>query len=128
MKNTNSDEKKFKMKKKLFKFFITLIFILLSIFLYREYKINSRSHFIGTFTICNNLYAEKFKVFSLSDLYCDYLTDSLNFRVFINTYQDYEAVLYECKGDSVFIRKVYRQDNKIIIEHDVYLLSSLKTS
>ena len=92
------------------KLFISIIIICLGgyliLFLYREYKIRSRSHFITTYSICNNLKVEKFKVFSLSDLYCDYLTDSLNFRVFINTYQDNEEILYECKGDSIFINKV----------------------
>ena len=54
-------------------------------------------------------------MFSLSDLYCDYLTDSVNFRVFIDTYQDYEDILYECKGNSIFVKKVDREDNKKVV-------------
>jgi hypothetical protein len=113
------------------KILITIIIICLGgyliLFFYREYKIKSRSHFITAYAICNNFKVEKFKVFSLSDLYCDYLTDSLNFRVFIDTYQDDEDILYECKEDSIFINKVDRADNKKIIEHKFFTFSSLKS-
>ena len=100
--------------------------VYLILFLYREYKIKSRSNFVSSISICNNLKVEKYKVFSLSDLCCDYLTDSVNFRVFVDTYQDYESIFYECKGDSICIIKVNREDNKKIIESKVYYLSTLR--
>jgi hypothetical protein len=96
------------------------------LFFYREYKIKSRNHLISSISICNNLKVEKYKVFSLSDLCCDYLTDSVNFRVFIDTYQDYESILYECKGDSIIIKKVERENEHKLIKMKVYCLSKLK--
>jgi hypothetical protein len=100
------------------------VYLLLTI--YREYKIRSRDNFINTFYICNNLKVEKFKVFSSSDLYCDYLTDSSKFRLLIGTYQDDEDILYKCKADTIFIDKVNMADTTKIIRSWIYNLSSLK--
>ena len=114
------------MKRKLIILVSVFLGLYVILFFYREYKIKSRAYFISSISLCSNLKVEKYKVFSLSDLGCDYLTDSLNFRVFIDTYQDYESILYECKGDSILIKKVDREDNKKILKSKVYRISSLK--
>ena len=101
--------------------------IYLVLFFYSEYRIKDRSHFVNAFSICDSLKVEKFKVSSLTDLYADYLTDSTNFRIFIGTYHYYEDILYECHGDTIYMKKFNMDESKPkLIECNIYRLMTLK--
>jgi hypothetical protein len=95
--------------------------------LFWRYREKDRSHFLASFSICNNLKIEKFEVSSLTDLYSIYLTDSTSFRELIDTYHYYETIQFECKGDSVIMKKYNTDVEKSkLIESKIYSLSSLK--
>lgn len=57
--------------------------------------------------ICDrNLYIEVYAVNSLG-LNADYLTDSINFRIFVGEFDsEHDHFTYECNGDSIYITKV----------------------
>ena len=112
-------------------FFIRIVIICLVLYLilffYGEYRIKSKHHFLVTYSVCKNLKAEKFEVSSLTDLYAIYLTDSMKFREFIDTYHYYETIRFECHGDSVIANKFNMdEDQPKLIESKVYSLSKLK--
>jgi hypothetical protein len=72
---------------------------------YREtFKLNSAS------IKCNcNLYVEVYSAGILHKLTDDFLTDSLNFRIYAGTFNDEVGYLhYKCSGDSLLIEKVER--------------------
>jgi hypothetical protein len=115
------------MKKKLIVFAIICLVVYLVLFICGEYRKKNRSHHLVTFSVCNNLKAEKFEVSSLTDLYSIYLTDSTNFREFIDTYHYYETIQFECHGDIVVMKKFNTDEGKPeLIESKVYSLSLLK--
>lgn len=68
-----------------------------------------------------------------SDVYSDCLTDSLNFRLYLGTYDEgYERINVTCKGDSVTVKKTssesvdtYWSDPKTF-ESCTYSISALK--
>lgn len=89
-----------------------------------------------TIPLCNkSLFVEKFEVWSGSaydgDIVSAYLTDSVNFRVYLHTYDNaHERIAFECKGeDSICI---YNQTfdtttNKFkIVNTTIYRLSDLR--
>jgi hypothetical protein len=44
------------------------------------------------------------------DRVSDYVTDSINFRFYVGTFDNaHENITYECKDDSVYLEKIYRQ-------------------
>jgi hypothetical protein len=113
------------------RFLIGLVIICLVVYigltLFWGHREKDRSHYLATFSICNNLKAEKFEVSSLTDLYSIYLTDSTSFREFIDTYHYYETIQFECNGDSIIMRKFNTDEEKPkLIESKVYSLSLLK--
>ena len=69
----------------------------------------SKKNFFGKNPVCNGLYREKFSVFSggawSAELYSDYLTDSVNFRIYIGTHDEREGISYECNGDAIIATK-----------------------
>lgn len=86
-----------------------------------------------------NLYAEVYQVFGMgamgSDLDSQYLTDSINFRVFLGTFdEEDEMIITRCKGDSIQIEKARRVSHgvsmnkaRIIIMSKTYSLTDLKS-
>lgn len=82
--------------------------------------------------ICNQLWREKFRVFSggaySAELYSDYITDSANFRIYIGSHDENSSFDYQCNGDSVIVRKFVHNENKIktILEESTLSLSQLQ--
>ena len=80
-----------------------------------------------TIKICDEkLYVEKFT--TSVGLDAEYLTDSVNFRLYVGKRDDeHENFVYECKIDSVFIEKIDLSGNsKRILETKAYSLKELK--
>jgi len=84
-----------------------------------------------------NLYVEVYRVFGMgafgSDMNSEYLTDSVNFRIYIGTYDDSdENIIAKCKGDSVYTAKTKKTssipewDIPKILETKTYSLRDLK--
>jgi hypothetical protein len=75
-----------------------------------------KSKLFGTAEVCNGLYREKFVVFSggaySAELYSDYLTDSTNFRVYVGQHDESQKYIYDCRGDSVYVRKIDMSEAK----------------
>ena len=84
--------------------------------------------------ICTkNLFVETYTIFGGGayggDKVSDYLTDSINFRIYIGTYNNGdEAYSYECRGDSINIYKVIgtRENKNRIINTRIYSLLNLE--
>jgi hypothetical protein len=66
--------------------------------------------------ICGNaVFVEQYIVSSGGayggDRVSDYVTDSVNFRFYIGTFDNaHENITYECKGDSVYIERISMQE------------------
>jgi hypothetical protein len=64
-----------------------------------------------------------------AETYSDYLTDSINFRVYIGSHGDDENFEYDCANDSIYvIRLSVRgvEKAKVVDTLKVYSLSELK--
>ncbi len=112
---------------------IAIFFILCFTSCYDKY---SKADYYSTTELKKGLYVESFTVFgsgaSGTDIISDYLTDSLNFRIYVGFYdQGPEYYYYRINGDSILIQK-YKSSlqlkQKIIIYKKLYLLSELKQS
>jgi|SRR5437762_6171281 len=110
-------------------------YFLLFLFLLCSCKSNrSKGKYASTVQICNqNLYIETYTIFGSGayggDRVSDYLTDSLNFKMYVGTYDNAdEGFSYVCKGDSVKIYKVkgIRENRNKIVRTLTYSLSDLK--
>jgi len=83
-------------------------------------------------SICNQLWREKFRVFSggaySAELYSDYVTDSTNFRIYIGSHDENSSFDYQCNGDSVIVRKFAHNENqaKTILRVSTFSLSKLR--
>ena len=103
-------------------------FLLQNISYYTQKKNNS--HYIGTYNLEKGLYIEKFKIYNWfsepSGFYSEYITDSLSFRKYIGTCNDYAFLSIQRFKDSLVIKKVNTEDTLKIYEKNVYKLSSLK--
>ncbi len=68
-----------------------------------------KSELFSTKSICKSIWREKFKVYSggahSAELFSDYLTDSINFRKFIGTHDEWSSFDYECDGDKIIVKK-----------------------
>jgi hypothetical protein len=90
----------------------------------------SREKFEFSHKLNKELTVETFNVFGQgawgADLYGQWLTDSINFRIFIGTC-DYEntRIIVDLKGDTMLINK---KDNNNIIENHTYRTSELKNN
>lgn len=62
-----------------------------------------------TAKVCNgSLYVETFRINPAGE-YADYLTDSVNFRIYIGIFDPEEDLYsYTCKGDSIIVEKFNR--------------------
>jgi hypothetical protein len=111
------------------------IIVLCQVFLFLScWNERDKKNYLNTLKICNQLYVEIFRVYN-SGVYggaieSNHLTDSLNFRIFVGTYDDHRIFNYECSIDSVFVRTLSR----VLIEGDTvfnikgYNLKELKSS
>ena len=73
----------------------------------------SKDRLFDVYKRCDGIYVEAFLVFGSgaygSDVHSMYLTDSINFRKFIGTYDTGDQMLFtECVGDSIIITKSTR--------------------
>ena len=108
-----------------------------------DYDTRSKKYFVHSTPICNDsFYVERFNVFSSGGAYggtisSNYLTDSLNFRIFIGTFdEDDEKFMYSYHGDSIIIEKwnferlsLYNASfSKKLVSRKAYSLSQLKQS
>ncbi len=85
------------MKIQLFAYTLLFLFILSC----AEKKYKRTKKIIG-----RNLYVEVFTANSLG-LNQEYLTDSLSFRIYIGTVdEEHDYYTYQCRGDSLYIKKV----------------------
>lgn len=82
--------------------------------------------------ICNKLWREMYRVYSggaySAEVYSDYLTDSTNFRLYVGTNDEYSSFDYQCRGDSVIVRKFSHNENqtKTIVKVSTFSLSKLR--
>jgi hypothetical protein len=92
----------------------------------------SKQKLFATKSVCNNIWIEKYRVFSggafSAELYSDYITDSVSFRVYIGSHDEYAGFEYNCNGDLLFVRefKVNEDGNKSIVESSIFRLSALR--
>lgn len=79
----------------------------------------SKAHHSSTIEVCDKtLLVEKYTISGGGayggDRVSDYLTDSINFRMYIGTFDNaHENFTYECKGDSIYIEKVSIEEEGI---------------
>jgi hypothetical protein len=69
-------------------------------------KIKSRGDYRYTINRQHNLYVEVYNSGIIGNLTSEYLTDSVNFRVYLGTFDDENGYIY-CKqnGDKIYIEK-----------------------
>jgi hypothetical protein len=88
-----------------------------------------------TIEICKDIYLEVYRTFGSgalgSDIMCDYLTDSLNFRVCIGELDDgIGHFSYNCSADSIFVAKLEMEEKNgsfHVLENKIYDMKKLKT-
>ena len=82
--------------------------------------------------VCNNIWREKYLVFSggahSAELYADYITDSVNFRVYIGNHDEYAGFKYYCNGDTLAVRhfKVNEDGSTSIMDSSILSFSVLR--
>jgi hypothetical protein len=92
----------------------------------------SKQKLFATKSVCNNIWREKYRVFSggafSAELYSDYITDSVNFRFYVGSHDEYAGFEYKCNGDTLFVRKfkVNEDRSSSIIENSIFRLSVLR--
>jgi hypothetical protein len=99
--------------------------LLLGIFLLMGCSKRNKDHHKLTVNLCNykpngckcNLYVEVYRVFGMgalgSDLNSHYLTDSVNFRIYLGTYDEAdEMIATKCKGDKIYTTKTKKTSFK----------------
>lgn len=81
--------------------------------------------------ICDKLYVETFTKFGSGayggDLMTEFLTDSVNFRVTIGDYDNYDnSIVYSCKNDSIIVDFITGRNSKIkVAKTKTYFLQQL---
>jgi|GEM_PF-6202103 len=90
---------------------------------------NDKSKHTFSFKTECNLYVEVYAVGLLRNLSSHYVTDSVNFRLFVGTFDD-EAGGYQyvCKGDSLIINTIINGsgNTKKVTKTSVFSISKLK--
>jgi hypothetical protein len=93
----------------------------------------SKKHFFASSKECGGLFREKYLIGSWgalsADTYSDYITDSINFRVFVGIHGDDENFEYECKNDSLIIIRLSTisvEQAKVIDTLKTYSVDRLK--
>ena len=97
----------------------------------------SKKEFVLTTKICDSFYIEKYNIFRQGafggDIRSHYLTDSVNFRVYIGSYDNgYQHYYYKCTDDSIYVYFLERINNEIGNVkrklHKAYNIKELKKS
>lgn len=91
-----------------------------------------KGEFDYAFAIQKNLYVEKYQAGLIRNLTSQYLTDSINFRIYLGTFDDEESWIYmRCHGDSIITQ--HRFNQQYMLDHPgfipdikVYSLLALK--
>jgi hypothetical protein len=104
-------------------------YILFTIVLCLSFSLCAKRHKY-TLKVCNGtLSVERFNI-NPAGVDVDYLTDSLNFRLYIGKWDnDHENFSYTCIGDSVFIKKlgIIDMSGKFhVLEERAYSVQKLK--
>ncbi|OSZ81940.1 hypothetical protein CAP35_01320 [Chitinophagaceae bacterium IBVUCB1] len=78
---------------------------------------HSKKKHVSTINICLGVFLESYSVYGSGafggDLYSYYLTDSSNFRIYIDTYDTYsEGISAGCSGDTVYVLKYVDKETK----------------
>jgi len=91
----------------------------------------NRRH-LDTNEIRDKLYIETFSAGLIGNLTAQYLTDSVNFRIYIGTFDDEtEWFYYRFKGNNIYVEKLQNIDETGLvktIDKKVYNLPDLKKS
>ncbi len=96
----------------------------------------NEKHFKGTYNIynCNGLYSNVYRViwggvYEEHNARAIYITDSLNFRIYLGIYGEDDSFGCKINGDTLYIEKKSRgySSTPIIIERRNYSLIKLKT-
>ncbi|MFL9485563.1 hypothetical protein ACI6Q2_22470 [Chitinophagaceae bacterium LWZ2-11] len=91
-----------------------------------------KKKYYGSFKTCNNLYVEIYTITGGGayggDLMSHYITDSISFRKFIGLFDSaQEAYEYECKNDSLIVKKYSINGTKSnVIEEKSLFIEDLK--
>lgn len=116
-----------------------IVFILICLvlfFLFQKCSIDDkcRDTNIGVEEICNNLFVETFSVFNQGAFgggrYSKWLTDSVNFRLFLGVYDEIEGGFYfNCYGETILVSQL--PDNidgnpKSLTTNKCYFINKLK--
>jgi len=92
---------------------------------------NAHGEFYVKNRICDKLWQEMYVVVQGNTFgtatYSDYLTDSINFRVYIGECDEYSSYSYDCSGDSIIVEKFKHVENrKQLVKTWVLSLSNLR--
>ncbi|MCD6066291.1 MAG: hypothetical protein K0S33_1117 [Bacteroidetes bacterium] len=88
----------------------------------------SREKFRMSNNVCNDITAETYTVFGQgafgADLYGEWITDSVNFRVFVGTHDiQYTLIRIKCMDDTLTVVKT---DEGRMVETKTYSIAELK--
>lgn len=111
-----------------------LLFIFLGVISFGCNNDRNKTTHSSTVRVCNrNLVVETYEIAGGGayggDRVSDYLTDSVNFRIYVGTYDNAdEGYSYECTGDSVYVLKITgrRKNENKIVDKKVYSLLGLE--
>lgn len=95
---------------------------------------DEKGEYDHTTEVCKSLYAEAYRTFGSGafggDIIANYLTDSVDFRVFVGTFDNYDKHFsYECSSDTLRIYSLYKSgidSMSRITKTDFYTISELK--
>ncbi len=61
-----------------------------------------------------------------ADIYSDYLTDSINFRIYVGKHDQDINYFYHCSNDSISIIKLFKNSHNIFMVTDTLATYDLK--
>ena len=93
----------------------------------------SKKEFKFAVKVCYSVYVETYNIYGSGayggDIHSNYITDSVDFRMFVGTYDNYSGgYAYSCNGDSIIVEKKSKDDKGItkIIEKRILNLTTLE--
>lgn len=110
-------------------FLFKIIIITTIIYLYSCRSDRSKAEHSSTTQVCDGtLYIETYTIFGGGagggDRVSDYLTDSVNFRMYIGTnIQGIKTFTYKCQGDSVCVEEI--QSDEVGIPYNTKIISTI---
>jgi hypothetical protein len=94
------------------------------------YDKKSNHDYLFTTLVGNHLYVETFSVYKGGaqggDIHSNYLTDSVNFRLFVGTHIDETIFYYHFDGDTIFIEETTRIVPRKTLSKKKYSLALLQ--